>query len=183
MLRATFGWPFLVMASDPPMPITTARLTLRGARQSDLDDLFAIYGHPDAMRYWSTPAHPSSDQTQGNLDWMIAQAAKNPLTYFVIERDGRVIGTAGMHKDDEIGFILHPDHWRQGIVYEAMQAIIPHLFNVTDRARLTADADPENVASVALLKKLGFIETHRAENTFCINGVWSHSVYLALPRP
>ena len=105
------------------------------------------------------------------------------LTYFVIEMDGRVIGTAGMHKTDEVGFLLHPDYWRQGIVSEAMNAIIPYLFEVTDHAQLTADADPRNDASVGILKSLGFQETHRAEKTFCVNGEWSDSVYFALQRP
>lgn len=165
------------------MTLHTKRLILRGARQADLDDLFAIYSNPQSMRYWSTAPHTSPDQTQRNLDAMIARAATPPLTYFMITLDGRLIGTAGMHRADEVGFILHPDFWRKGIISEAMQAIIPHLFEVTDQAQLTADADPENVGSVATLKKLGFTETHRAKNTFCINGVWSDSVYLSLPRP
>jgi ribosomal-protein-alanine N-acetyltransferase len=84
---------------------------------------------------------------------------------------------------DEVGFLLHPDYWRQGIASEAMQAIIPYLFKVTAHSELTADADPLNTASVDFLKSLGFQETHRAKNTFCINGVWSDSVYFALPRP
>lgn len=79
--------------------------------------------------------------------------------------------------------MLAPSHWRQGIMQEAMRAIIPHLWTVTDHQSLTADADPNNAASVGLLTSLGFTETHRAKNTFCINGVWSDSVYLALQRP
>lgn len=164
------------------MTLTTQRLILRAARQRDLMDLFAIFSDPRAMQYWSTPPHDSPARTQDNLDYMIA-SAKGTLTYFVIEMDGRAIGTAGMHKTDEIGFLLHPDYWRQGIVTEAMNAIIPYLFEVTDHARLTADADPRNEASVGLLKSLGFEETHRADRTFCINGEWSDSVYFALQRP
>lgn len=145
-------------------------------------DLHAIFSDRRAMRYWSTAPHETPERTQENLDRLIASAARQ-LTYFVIEKDGRTIGTAGMHKTDEVGFLLHPAYWRQGIVTEAMHAIIPYLFKVTDHAQLTADADPRNAASVGLLKSLGFEETHRAKNTFCINGEWSDSVYFALPRP
>ena len=164
------------------MTIVTERLILRAARQADLQDLFAIFSDPRAMRYWSTAPHETPERTQENLDWMIASAERQ-LTYFVIEMDQRVIGTAGMHKTDEVGFLLHPTYWRKGIVSEAMNAIIPYLFAITDHARLTADADPRNEASVGLLKSLGFEETHRAERTFCINGEWSDSVYFALQRP
>ncbi|MEY1555681.1 GNAT family N-acetyltransferase [Yoonia sp. R2331] len=161
--------------------LTTKRLILRAARPDDLDDLHAIYSDPRAMRYWSTPPHPDRATTQGNLDRLIASAARR-LVYFVFEKDGHAIGVGGMHKDYEIGFLLHPDYWRQGFAREAMQTIIPHLFKVTDAPALTADADPLNTASVGLLRSLGFDETHRAKNTFCIEGVWSDSVYFRRKR-
>ncbi|MBS1301657.1 GNAT family N-acetyltransferase [Loktanella sp. SALINAS62] len=162
------------------MVLVTARLRLRRATQGDLNDLFAIYADPREMRYWSTLPHTDRSVTQQNLNGMLAQ---DPLTYFVIEYGGRVIGCAGLYRADEIGFLLNPDHWRQGYVSEAMGAIIPYLFDVTDAAALTADIDPRNVASAATLRKLGFVETHRAERTYCIGGVWSDSAYYALPRP
>ncbi|MDB9838574.1 GNAT family N-acetyltransferase [bacterium] len=161
------------------MTLTTKRLTLRAAKQSDLADLFAIYSDPRAMRYWSTAPHESPVRTQENLDRIIAGAPYR----FIIEKDGKAIGTAGMNIAEEVGFILHPDYWRQGIVSEAMQAIIPYLFDMTSAKRLWADADPENTASVNCLKGLGFHNTGTAQNTFFINGVWSHSVYLELKRP
>jgi len=164
------------------MTLVTERLILRAAKQGDLRDLYAIFSDPRAMRYWSTPPHDSPARTQENLDRLMASAARK-LTYFVIESEGRAIGTAGMHKANEVGFLLHPDYWRQGIVTEAMNAIIPYLFDVTDYTQLTADADPRNTASVGLLTALGFRETHRAERTFCIDGEWSDSVYFALQRP
>ena len=134
------------------------------------------------MKYWSTPPHRSREETEAHLRKMIA-AAERSLTYFVIEGGGRAIGAAGMHKWGEVGFLLHADYWRKGIVTEAMSAIIPYLFETTDLDTLTADADPNNTASVGLLTSLGFVETHRAQNTFCIGGVWSDSVYFALQRP
>lgn len=164
------------------MILETDRLILRAAKQDDLMDLYAIFSDQRAMRYWSTAAHESPEKTQENLDRLIASAERQ-LTNFVIEKDGHAIGTAGMYKGDEVGFMLHPDHWRQGIVTEAMNAIIPYLFSVTDHAELTADADPRNTGSVGILRSLGFEETHRAKNTFCINGEWSDSVYFALQRP
>lgn len=109
--------------------------------------------------------------------------ATTRLVYFVIELDGRVIGQCGMHGKDEYGFILHPDSWRMGIVTEASSTIIPYLFATHDIDQLTADVDPLNNASVCALQSLGFVETHRAKNTFFIDGNWSDSIYFSLPRP
>jgi len=68
-------------------------------------------------------------------------------------------------------------------VTEAMQAILLHIWAVTDVDHVFADADPLNLASVGFLKNLGFTISHTAKNTFCINGMWSDSVYLKLYRP
>ena len=132
------------------------------------------------MTYWSTLPHTDVTVSQGNLDRMIAQS---PLTYFVIDLHGRAIGCAGMHAAPEVGFILHPDHWRNGFVSEAMTAILPYLFATSDLPALLADIDPRNVASRALLGRLGFRHTHDAQNTYCIEGTWSDSAYYASVRP
>lgn len=164
------------------MILKTARLTLRSPIPEDLDAMFAVYSDPAAMKYWSTAPHQSRAETQKLLDRRISAWDHAPIN-FQIELDGQYIGNAGNFHETEIGFMLNPTYWRQGIITEAMRAIIPHLFKVTGHPQLTADADPKNAASVGLLKSLGFIETHRAKNTFFIDGVWSDSVYFALQRP
>jgi len=83
----------------------------------------------------------------------------------------------------EIGYILHPDHWGHGYATEAMQTLIAHLWANTDWPALTADIDPQNLASLRVLQKLGFVETGRAARTFCLGGVWTDSLYLSLQRP
>ncbi|MBI1416709.1 MAG: GNAT family N-acetyltransferase [Limimaricola sp.] len=160
--------------------LRTARLLLRPARVDDLPALHAILRDPCAMRYWSTPPHPDLKTTAAWLDSMLS---RQPVTDFLIERDGIVIGKAGAWRLPEVGFLLHPDHWRQGIMREAMEAVLPFLWQASDVPFLTADVDPRNEASLGLLRALGFAETHRATRTFCIEGEWVDSVYLALARP
>ncbi len=162
--------------------LTTARLVLRSARTSDAADLHGVFGDPETMRYWSTVPDPDLAATQARVARMIAETGEPPV-YFVVEMHGRAIGTLGAYNGNEVGFILNRAYHRQGLVREAMGVVIPYLFSVLEHDSLTADADPENLASVGLLKSLGFAETHRAQNTFCIDGRWSHSVYLALRRP
>jgi len=94
-----------------------------------------------------------------------------------------VIGKAGAWRLPEIGLILHPDHWGQGLGTEAMRAVIDHTFATSDLAALTVDIDPRNAASLALFRRLGFTETGRAARTFRLGDDWADSVYMALPRP
>lgn len=162
--------------------ITTDRLVLRAPCADDLDDMFAVYSDPVAMRYWSTAPHEDKAVTSELLARRLTAWATAPVN-FQVTLDGRYIGNAGNFHRNEIGFMLSPTHWRKGLISEAMKAIIPHLWQATKHKNLFADADPNNDASVGLLKSLGFTETHRAHDTFCIGGVWSDSVYLTLPRP
>ena len=110
-------------------------------------------------------------------------AAPEASDDFIVECDGRVIGKAGCWRLPEIGYILHPDYWGQGLATEALTAVIGHVFAGRDVDAITADVDPRNEASLKLLARLGFVETHRAQRTWLVGEEWCDSVYLALPRP
>lgn len=161
--------------------IRTPRLLLRRAVPTDVAAIHAIMSSPEAMRYWSTLPHETMAETE---DWFEKQffSGDPARDEWVIEFDGRVVGNIGIWNAPEFGFILHPDVWRRGIAYEAATAYIAHVFATQPIDAITADVDPRNDASLGLLKKLGFKETGRAENTFLIGGVWYHSIYLALAR-
>lgn len=161
--------------------LKTERLLLRPAQGDDLPAFHAIMSDPRAMRHWSTLPHESISVTRDWLQGMLHPAPN--AADWVLTLNDRVIGKAGGYNLPEIGFILHPDHWGLGYVTEAMQTIIPELFAICDLPGLIADVDPLNTASLKLLAKLGFTETHRAVRTFNLGGVWADSVYLALPRP
>lgn len=160
--------------------IRTPRLLLRPARPDDLDDVHVMLSDPRAMRYWSRPEHEKLDESR---DWLANMIAATDADDYLIERQGRVIGKAGMWRKPEVGFLLHPDFHGQGLAHEAMEAVIPHLFTTHDLPELVAEADPRNAASLKLLARLGFLETRRASRTMKWRDEWCDSVYLALPRP
>ncbi len=162
--------------------IVTSRLRLRRAQAGDLDSLHAVFSHPIAMRYWSRPPHTEVSQTRDFLDNMIGAPA-DLSDDFVVEFGDRVIGKAGCWRLPEVGYILHPDAWGQGLATEALTAVIGHIFATHAVDAIKADVDPRNAASLRLLARLGFAETHRAERTWLVGEEWCDSVYLALPRP
>lgn len=161
--------------------IRTARLTLRRARIEDLDAVHAILGNAQATRFWSTPPHATIEESRLWLQSMIDAPAEASDDYLV-EFEGRVIGKAGCWRLPEIGFILHPDFWGRGLAREALDAVIARVFSSFPVDALTADVDPRNAASLALLKSLGFVETGRAKGTWQLGEELCDSVYLALPR-
>jgi ribosomal-protein-alanine N-acetyltransferase len=160
--------------------IRTARLTLRHAQAGDLGDVHAMLSNPAAMRYWSTPEHECIEQSRRWLEGMINEGSDSDD--YLIEHEGRVIGKAGMWRMPEVGYLVHPDFWGQGLAREAMQALIPHIFARHQIDALTAESDPRNTASLRLLDKLGFRETGRASRTMQWRDEWCDSIYLGLSR-
>ena len=163
------------------MVLRTSRLILRPARPDDLEALHGILSNAEATRWWSTPPHASLDQTRVWLHSMI-EAPRDLSDDFIVEKDGRLIGKAGFWRLPEIGYILHPDAWGQGLATEALTAVIDHVFAVRDVAALTADVDPGNTGSIRLLEKLGFEKTGEATATFRIGEQWMDSLYYGLDR-
>ncbi|SMR71919.1 Protein N-acetyltransferase, RimJ/RimL family [Aliiroseovarius halocynthiae] len=164
------------------MILRTERLVLRPPRQDDLEALHHIFSNSDAMRYWSHLAHDTLARTQQTLDGMIASNRETGLE-FVIEFDGKVIGKAGIWRLAELGYILHPKYWGQGIARESLAAILGATWDVHPTVRdITAEIDPRNMASARLLTHFGFRLTHSAPATIQINGEWCDSDYYALER-
>jgi [ribosomal protein S5]-alanine N-acetyltransferase len=162
--------------------IRTKRLLLRRARLDDAAEMHKILSSAAAMRYWSSPPHRETAQTQAWIADMVAATA-NASEDFIIEIDGRLAGKVGAYRLPEFGYILHPDFWGRGLATEAVRAFLRHVWqNRPDIAELTTDIDPRNVASVRLVEKLGFRETGRAERTFETHIGWCDSVYFAIDR-
>lgn len=161
--------------------IVTERLVLRRARADDVDAMHAVLSDPVAMRYWSSLPHTDIEQTREWIGRMIASDRRESDDW-IVEQDGRVIGKAGCYRLPEIGYILHPDCWGQGIATEALRAVIDHLFAHYALPALQADIDPRNTRSIRLLERLGFTITGKAEGTWTIGEEVCDSVYLILPR-
>lgn len=75
----------------------------------------------------------------------------------------RIIGRAGLENREyedgvelEMGYVIDPRWQRQGIAYEVCSAIMEYAAEHTDFERLNALTEADNVASIALLEKLGF---------------------------
>ena len=162
------------------MEIRTPRLILRTARPDDLEAIHAVLSDPRATRWWSSPPHDTLEQTRVWLEAMMANGPDHPD--FVIELDGRVVGKAGFYEMPDVGYILHPDVWGQGLAGEAVRAAVDHVFATRDVDTLKADVDPENAASIRLLERLGFVRTGFGERTWNVGGVWKDSFFYALSR-
>jgi len=165
------------------MILRTERLLLRRAGVEDASAMHAILSDPVAMRYWSSLPHTDLAESQAWITGTIAAIEARRSDDFLVERDGAVIGKAGLWNGNELGFLFAASVWGKGYAREAVAAVIARGFTAGDHDEIRAEVDPRNEACLRLLLRLEFRETGRALRTWCIGGEWSDSVYLALARP
>ncbi|KND03376.1 acetyltransferase [Spizellomyces punctatus DAOM BR117] len=165
----------------------TERLLLRQALPTDLEEFHKIFSNADAMTYWSRPPHTTLAESQAWLASMMADPSA--LDFAIIlksntTQQGRLIGKIGVYAVPEIGIILHPDVWKQGLASEAMQSFLQIYWTLKPReVYLEADVDPRNTASLNLFRKFGFIDVGTGKGTYTTHLGLCDSVYLRLDRP
>lgn len=137
--------------------LTTERLVLQPLDTAHAPDLFHVFSHPEAMRFMDTPPHASVDNTRTKL----AEMAAEPACYWAVclLETGRAVGFVGYLGNPGVpgmGYMLHPDYWRQGYMTEAAQAALAYGFTRLGLDRVELWINDDNVASQQLARALGF---------------------------
>lgn len=140
------------------------RIKLRAFREGDLDDFYDYAKTPGLGEAAGWFHHKSKEESEKILDKFIKD--KNILA---IEKDGRVIGSIGIHKYDEeffenlhdkkaamLGFVLSSDFHKQGIMTEALELLISCLFNEYGLDALVGGFYRGNFISKKLHEKLNY---------------------------
>ncbi len=149
--------------------LSTRRLQLREIVASDAPALLAIHGDREAMKWFGTD--PLSDleaaerviagfanmrQASSGVRWGIVHADPG--------RGGALLGTCGVFRWNRgwrtclTGYELARHAQGQGYMTEALRAIFGWAFATMDVDRIEAQVHPDNAPSIALLRRLGFVE-------------------------
>jgi RimJ/RimL family protein N-acetyltransferase len=102
--------------------------------------------------------------------------------------DSTLIGMAGLfHFHDasrraEIGYALSQRYWGQGLMHEALVALVDYAFSTLDLNRLEADIDPRNLASARSLERLGFVKEGYMRERWIVAGEVSDTGFYGLIR-
>ncbi|HJQ56163.1 MAG TPA: GNAT family N-acetyltransferase [Vineibacter sp.] len=144
--------------------LLTPRLRLRPFANSDLDDLHALYGDAEAMRYWTFPPSRDRAETARRLRWHVGryQPASHASWAVTPRRGQQCIGMVTFHHREprdhrlEVGYILARAHWGRGLATEAVAALLRHCIDSLGTHRVEAMIAAENAASRRLAERLGF---------------------------
>ena len=144
--------------------LTTERLVLRQLEPRDDETLFVIKSNFEVTKHYGQEAHRSIDDTR---EWMEKVQAgyeqRLDMAWCVTRRgEDKLIGVITLWNLDpayhhgEIGYELNPADEKQGIMTEALSAVLTFAFTDFGLHRLEATPFADNPPSVAMLARLGF---------------------------
>ena len=144
--------------------IETERLILRRPLPKDIQSVYDIHSDPEVMRYYGVLPYQSTEKAQKHLDWLSSLHKENKglRPVITIKGEDKYIGDVGYydyeekHNRAEIGYILGKNHWGNGIMSEALEAMLSYGFNAMGLNRVQALIDPRNIGSKRVVEKLGF---------------------------
>lgn len=174
------------------LPIINApRVSLRWINEQDVDAFYAIYSHPEVMRYWSFPALTERDQAAKLVREIHEGFQRQALLKWGIARrtDDLLIGSITLfnldftHRRAEIGYALGRGHWGKGYMQEALTAVIAYAFEELGFHRIEADVDPRNDASIRTVERLGFQREGYLRERWQVNGEIQDALFFGLLRP
>lgn len=139
--------------------LQTERLILREATVDDAPAYALGIGEYGVARYLTPVPYPYTLAMA--TDWLRqAPAATAERAMLLIELPGKgVIGCVTII--DELGYWIARRHWNRGYATEAARALIDWHFAGGSEEAVTSSAQNDNHASLAVLRKLGFVPTGR----------------------
>ena len=144
-------------------PIETKRLYLRRLETADARDIFEYGRDPEVARHVLWEAYTSVGECKSYIHAMQRRyRLGDPASWgIVLKEEGRVVGTIGYmwyqseHSAVEVGYSLARACWNQGLMTEALSAVIAYTFDKLRVNRIEAQYELDNPASGAVMKKCG----------------------------
>lgn len=182
----------MLTLSFTPFPVLeTNRLLLRQVTIEDVNEVLALRGNPDNMKFIPRPLVTTKEIALEHIQMISQKISDNTGINWAITLKGnpKLIGIIGHYRIQpenyraEIGYMLLPEFQNQGITSEAINLILDYGFNQLNFHSVEAVIDPENFVSSKVLEKNGFSkEAHFIENEFWNGKFWDSVVYSLLKR-
>ncbi len=146
--------------------LETERFLLRAVTLDDVADIFRVMSDPRVTRYFGVPPMAALDQAQQRVQAIqTAFQEQAGVRWAITNRaNGQLVGTGGFwrlikpHFRAEIGYELAPEWWGQGVMTEAVGAMLGFGFTSMGLHSVEAQIHPANSGSRRVLEKLGFVQ-------------------------
>ena len=157
--------------------LQTDRLTLRPLQPADAAAYAAVRFHPEVSK-WLPPAQGDPlEAALGSIARFAAAWQERRYAPWGVFLGDRLIGHGGLNfvpefDATEVLWALHPDAWGRGYATEVARAALAYGFATLKLDLIFAITLPDNVASQAVMKRLGLIYRRRVDYKAFTDIVW-----------
>ncbi len=146
------------------VPIETLRLNLRRFEEKDAKDMYQNWaGDPLVCKYLSWGPHANEEISRKRiLSWVSNYMRYNSYVWALeLKRNHNAVGSISVEIQDdryetcEVGYCLGREYWSQGLMTEALSAVMHFLFFEVGYESIRAKHDVLNIASGKVMQKAG----------------------------
>jgi len=162
--------------------LSSKRLMLRKVGLQDANEIFFFRSNSEVNKYILREPCKSIEEAEAFILKRIEDIEANKLYFWAItlKDSPKLIGSICLWNIDwskkyaEVGYVLHPDFQKKGIMDESMKLVLEFGFNKLQLHTIEAFTHKENLGSIQLLKRNHFIhELNRKDEGFPHNIIFS----------
>ncbi len=171
--------------------LETNRLILREMTYNDLEFYFRHFNNAKIVEGSCFPGPKDLEAAKEELErYCIKPFKENKgIRWGIIRKgDNELIGTCGYYdwhktvRRAEIGYDLDPAYWGQGLMTEALRAVLQYGFEKMNLNRIQAIIDSRNTRSLNLVHRLGFKKEGVLRQNSYFDGQFRDDVCFSLLR-
>lgn len=140
--------------------INPAEWWLYEATYEDTDDLHAVSIVPEVYQYLADGVAPAREEIAKWVETNYDPERFAGLGLWLLKnKEGRLAGCVSLGAHDErsteLIYLLHPDFWGKGLATAMSWTVMQFAFQAGNIDQIIAGTDQPNVASMAVMKRLG----------------------------
>lgn len=169
-----------------PFPeLETGRLLLRRMTLADAPEMFFFRSDETVMKFIGREPVKIISEAEEFIEKIESGInSNNTIMWGIVLKESpeKLIGTIcywNIQMENyraEIGFLLHPNYWRKGIMKEAINRILEYGFNVMKLHSIEGRTHADNIASASVLEATGFLKEGHLKEEFYFRGKFLDSV-------
>lgn len=143
--------------------IKNERLLLRKATFKDINSVYELRSSEEINKFVGTKRVKNLEEANDFIEVCRDLYKKEQRIFWLIEYQTQIIGSIVLHQIDidkkyaEIGYKLKPEFQQKGLMTEAMKSVLTFGKSKLNLKTIEAFTHKNNLASIALLKKLDFV--------------------------